>query len=183
MTQQLTLTESLSTLSSQQTLVRTGVLDLCGPKWCDCHDKKQIANAPHTPVVDTTTPTPCQSNPNLQLKVAGWKSWAYTDDSCQVQDGKTVIGAGVYHPVSDSKNLVEPNGVNITNTIGRAELAAIAAALTSKYAHIATDSLSSLHQLKQQILNPEKHRHHVQGDVLKTILNPCPHLKRSHIFQ
>eukprot|EP00983_Pelagomonas_calceolata_P053013 1143107-Pelagomonas_calceolata.AAC.1 len=30
---------------------------------------------------------------NLQLEVADWRSWAYTDGSCQVQNGKTVIGA------------------------------------------------------------------------------------------
>eukprot|EP00983_Pelagomonas_calceolata_P019599 617006-Pelagomonas_calceolata.AAC.1 len=35
--------------------------------------------------------------------------------------------------------------------IGRAELAAIAAALTHDYTRIATDSLSSLHQLRKQI--------------------------------
>eukprot|EP00983_Pelagomonas_calceolata_P013554 433879-Pelagomonas_calceolata.AAC.1 len=51
--------------------------------------------------------------------------------------------------MSDSKNLVEPNGAGIINTIGRAELAAIAAALTHKYTHITTDSLSSLHELKK----------------------------------
>eukprot|EP00983_Pelagomonas_calceolata_P012113 388189-Pelagomonas_calceolata.AAC.5 len=45
----------------------------------------------------------CQFNPNLQFKVVEWKSWVYTDDSCQVPDGKTVVGAGVYHPMSDSK--------------------------------------------------------------------------------
>eukprot|EP00983_Pelagomonas_calceolata_P037291 1136273-Pelagomonas_calceolata.AAC.1 len=73
--------------------------------------------------------------------------------------------------MSDSKNLVEPNGTGITKTIGRAELPAIAAALTHKHTHIATDSLSSLHQLRKQILYPEKHRHHVQRDVLKTISN------------
>eukprot|EP00983_Pelagomonas_calceolata_P106950 1159288-Pelagomonas_calceolata.AAC.1 len=70
--------------------------------------------------------------------------------------------------MSDSKHLVEPNGAGIINTIGRAELAAIAAALNHKFTHIATDSLSSLHQLRKQyeILCPEKHRHHVQGGVL-----------------
>eukprot|EP00983_Pelagomonas_calceolata_P087024 1156871-Pelagomonas_calceolata.AAC.1 len=73
--------------------------------------------------------------------------------------------------MSDSKNLVEPIGAGITNTIGRAELAAIAAALTHKHTHVATDSLSPLHQLRKQILYPEKHRHHVQGDVSKKILD------------
>eukprot|EP00983_Pelagomonas_calceolata_P065688 1148689-Pelagomonas_calceolata.AAC.3 len=68
--------------------------------------------------------------------------------------------------MSDSKKLVEPNGAVITNTIGRAELAAIAAALT--------------HDSKQ-ILYPEKHRHHVQGDVLKTISN-LAHTSQGHIF-
>eukprot|EP00983_Pelagomonas_calceolata_P034616 1084637-Pelagomonas_calceolata.AAC.1 len=69
--------------------------------------------------------------------------------------------------MSGSQNLVGPNGAGITNTLGRAELAAIAAALTHDYTQIATDSLSSLHQLRKQILCPEKHRHHVQGDVLQ----------------
>eukprot|EP00983_Pelagomonas_calceolata_P009765 316781-Pelagomonas_calceolata.AAC.1 len=77
--------------------------------------------------------------------------------------------------MSDSNNLVESNGAGVTNTIGRAELAAIAAALAHKHTHIATDSLSSLHRLRKQVLYPEKHRHHVQGYVLKTI-KPCPHL-------
>eukprot|EP00983_Pelagomonas_calceolata_P057756 1145207-Pelagomonas_calceolata.AAC.2 len=83
-------------------------------------DKKQIAKVPQKPAEDITAPIPSQSNPNLQLKVVDWKSWAYTGRSCQVQDGnsKTVIGA------------VEPNGAGITNTIGRAELAAVAALLT-----------------------------------------------------
>eukprot|EP00983_Pelagomonas_calceolata_P014723 467545-Pelagomonas_calceolata.AAC.1 len=73
--------------------------------------------------------------------------------------------------MSDSKNLIEPIGAGITNTIGRAELAAIPAAHTHKYTHLAMDSLSSLHQLRKQILYPKKHRRHVQGDVLKTISN------------
>eukprot|EP00983_Pelagomonas_calceolata_P041705 1138184-Pelagomonas_calceolata.AAC.2 len=70
-------------------------------------NKKQVAKVPHKPLVaiNIIAPFPCLSNPNLQLKVIDWKSWAYTcactDGSCQVQDGKTVIGAGVYHPMSD----------------------------------------------------------------------------------
>eukprot|EP00983_Pelagomonas_calceolata_P042171 1138381-Pelagomonas_calceolata.AAC.1 len=77
-------------------------------------DKKQISKVPNRPAIDITAP-----------------------------DGKTVIEAGVYHPISDSKNLVEPNGAGITNTIGRPELAANAAALTHEHKHVATDSLSS----------------------------------------
>eukprot|EP00983_Pelagomonas_calceolata_P134489 1162065-Pelagomonas_calceolata.AAC.11 len=83
--------------------------------------------------------------------------------------------------MSGSRNLVEPNGAGITNTIGRAEPAAIAAALTHNYTHIVTDSLSSLHQLRKQILYPEKHRHHVQGDFLKKISN-LARASQDHIF-
>jgi len=73
--------------------------------------------------------------------------------------GKTSIGAGVYHPSLGNSG--------ITNTIGRAELAAIAAANTHDHTHFATDSLTSLNQIRKQLLYPEKHRHHVQGDILK----------------
>eukprot|EP00983_Pelagomonas_calceolata_P028419 890298-Pelagomonas_calceolata.AAC.1 len=83
--------------------------------------------------------------------------------------------------MSDSQNLVKPNGAGITNTIGRAELAAISAALTHDYTHIATDSLSSLHLLRKQILYPERHRHHVQGDVMKRISN-LARASQDHIF-
>eukprot|EP00983_Pelagomonas_calceolata_P075347 1152972-Pelagomonas_calceolata.AAC.1 len=37
--------------------------------------------------------------------------------------------------MSDSNNLVEPNGAGMTNAIGRAELAAVAAALTHEDTH------------------------------------------------
>jgi hypothetical protein len=60
--------------------------------------------------------------------------------------------------------------MGITNTISRAELAAIAAAVIHGYSHIATDSLtSSLHQIKKQLSLPNLHRHHIQGDVLHSI--------------
>jgi len=75
--------------------------------------------------------------------------------------------------------LVEPNDASTTNTIGRGELAAIAAAITHNRTYIATDSLTSLHQIRKQLLYPEKHRHHVQGEILipKTICS-----LKSHIF-
>eukprot|EP00983_Pelagomonas_calceolata_P022605 711192-Pelagomonas_calceolata.AAC.1 len=73
-------------------------------------DMKHISKDPQRSSSDITVEAPCQSHPNLQLQVANWRSWAYTDGSSQVQNGKTVKGAGVYHPMSDSQNLVEPNG-------------------------------------------------------------------------
>jgi len=79
--------------------------------------------------------------------------------------------------------LVEPNGAGITNTntIGGAELAAVATAITHDHIHIATDSLTSLHQIRKLLLYPEKHRHHVQGDILKNLSNTI-HNSESYIF-
>jgi hypothetical protein len=57
----------------------------------------------------------------------------------------------------------------IKNTISRAELAAIAAAVIHGYTHIATGSLTSLHQIKKQLSHPNLHRQHIQGDVLQSI--------------
>jgi hypothetical protein len=57
--------------------------------------------------------------------------------------------------------------MGITNTISRAELAAIAAAVTHGYSHIATNSLTSLHHIKKQLSYPNLH--HIQGDVLQSI--------------
>jgi hypothetical protein len=59
--------------------------------------------------------------------------------------------------------------MGVTNTISRTELAAIAAAVIHGYSHIATDSLTSLHQIKKQLSLPNLHRHHIQGDVLQSI--------------
>jgi hypothetical protein len=59
--------------------------------------------------------------------------------------------------------------MGITNTISRAELAAIAAAVIHGCTHMATDSLTSLHQIKKQLSHPNLHHHHIQGDVLQSI--------------
>jgi hypothetical protein len=57
----------------------------------------------------------------------------------------------------------------MANTISRAKLAAIAAAVRHSYSHIATDSLTSLHQIKKQLPHPNLHRNHIQRDVLQFI--------------
>jgi hypothetical protein len=81
---------------------------------------------------------------------------------------------------------MNPKGMGITNTISRAELAAISAAVIHGYSHIATDSLESLHQIKKQLSHPNLHRHHIQGDVLQSIAkairqspSPIPSSKQS----
>eukprot|EP00983_Pelagomonas_calceolata_P011151 359138-Pelagomonas_calceolata.AAC.1 len=147
--------------------------------------QKQIAKVPNIPAVDIAALVPFQSNPTLQLKVADWKSGAYTDGSCQVQDGKTVMGAGVYHSMSDSKNLVEPNGTGITNTIGRAELAAIADALT----HSRTHTHTRCHR-QPQLTSPIQKMNPVSREALASCarrsfeedFKPCPSLSRSQFF-
>jgi len=73
------------------------------------------------------------------------------------------MGAGVYHPTTSTIHYVKPSGVSITNTINRVELAATAAAIAHGYTYIATDSLSTLHQIKKHLLYPELHRYHVQA--------------------
>eukprot|EP00983_Pelagomonas_calceolata_P019328 607633-Pelagomonas_calceolata.AAC.1 len=114
---------------------------------------KQIFKGRQRSGSDVTVEAPCQSHPNLQLKVADWIS-------------------GLHR-----RQLPGPERQD-----RRAELAAIDAALTQDYTHIATDSLSSLHhQLRKQILYPEKHRHHVQGNVLKKISN-IARASQDHIF-
>jgi len=108
--------------------------------------------------------SPTQPNPHLAKKVPGWKEWTYTDGSCQIHQGKQVTGT--YDPATSSANLAEPNGMGVTNTTGIAELAAIKAAILHGHSHFATDSLSSLHQIRKHLLYTELHRHHVQGDLL-----------------
>ncbi len=124
-------------------------------------DKKVLANSPNNPTVNEDALAPNQSHPHLELKIQNWKSWAYTDGSCSVLDGYQVIGGGLYQPGMNNINLVELNGQGLTNTIKKAELASIAAALTHGYTHIATDSLASLnqktvaHPIRKQSLYPE----------------------------
>eukprot|EP00983_Pelagomonas_calceolata_P004722 155099-Pelagomonas_calceolata.AAC.1 len=105
----------------------------------------------------TLLPLPL-SSPDLVQKVQNWKKWAYTYGSCHIHHGGHVIVGGLYHPNNDSPNYVQPTGAGIINTIVRAESAAIAATILQGHAHIATDGLSSLHQIRKQALYPELRR-------------------------
>jgi len=74
--------------------------------------------------------------------------------------------------------------MGITNTISRAELAAIAAAVIHGYSHIATDSLTSLHQFEKELSHPNLHRHHIQGNVLQSIAKAiCQSPSPIHFFK
>eukprot|EP00983_Pelagomonas_calceolata_P050473 1141983-Pelagomonas_calceolata.AAC.1 len=41
---------------------------------------------------------PNQFSPTLTLKIPDWRTWAHTDGSCHIQNGKQETGAGVYCP-------------------------------------------------------------------------------------
>jgi len=57
------------------------------------------------------------------------------------------------------------------NTINRAELTGIAAALTNKYTQIASDSACSLSQIRKQLLFPEMQRDHKHSNLLEQIVS------------
>jgi len=61
-----------------------------------------------------------------------------------------------------------------------------AAAISHNHYHIATDSLTSLHQIGKRLLYPEKHRHHTQGDlkilILSVTLNPTPSFIKENLM-
>eukprot|EP00983_Pelagomonas_calceolata_P028391 889235-Pelagomonas_calceolata.AAC.1 len=82
-------------------------------------DKRQISRKPTSPHISNQEElfVPNQSSPTLKRKVPDWRTWAYTDGKCQIQNGTPEIGAGFYCPLADSISFVEPNGAGITNTI------------------------------------------------------------------
>jgi hypothetical protein len=104
-----------------------------------------------------------------------WRDWTYTDGSLQKHEVGQDTGSGVYHPHLVVSHYVNPKGMGIINTISRADLAAIAAAVIHGYSHIATNSLTSLHQIKKQLSHPNVHCHHIQGDVLQSIAKANHH--------
>jgi hypothetical protein len=119
------------------------------------------------------------SSQNQIRKVKNWRDWTYTDGSLQKNEVGQDTKSGVYHPHLNVSHYVNPKGMDITNTISRAELAAIAAAVIHSYSHIATGSLTSLHQIKKQLSHPNLHHHHIQGDVVQSINYLCVHFSDS----
>ena len=71
-------------------------------------DNIQTAKCSHKPALDEVASLSHQSKPGLTLEVADWNFWTYTDGSCHIQEGKQVIGAGVYHPSMGNSSLVKP---------------------------------------------------------------------------
>ena len=107
--------------------------------------------------------------------------FTYTDGSCiQTEKEGQKIGAGVIMLEQRAKAvslklLVDPRGRDLTNTITRAELAAIQAALSTvphtQDIHILTDSLASIYMLGNKIYKPEKQFGHCSKDILQDIVD------------
>jgi len=103
----------------------------------------------------------------FELKCPNWKLWANTDRSC-IGKTKNCIVAGVYCPQTKAECYVNSGGMGMTNTIKRAELTGIAAALlTNKYTKVATDSACSLSHIRKQLLFPEMQRDHIHSNLLE----------------
>ena len=108
-----------------------------------------------------------------------WREYAYTDGSCidvQLPGGGKCkrIGAGVYIPSAghgkDERLTVDPAGRGPTNTINRAELSGIWAAMQAGHRRIATDSATSLYQIRKALLSPMDLRYHKHRELLELIV-------------
>jgi ribonuclease HI len=100
----------------------------------------------------------------------------YTDGSCKKEDdGPNKLGAAVYHAGTQQYITVQPNGLDATNTITRAELSAIHAVLDSYEAqraphmHIFTDSMASLCLIRKALHNEHLIRMSKHAALLRNI--------------
>ena len=116
-----------------------------------------------------------------------WKNYVYTDGSYKQTSHKASpidaecdapgIGAGVYFP-PQAANEDDERGVPIVpagdsqpqNTINRAELVGILAALRHGAHMIATDSLSSMYQIKKMLRCPQDLLNHQHCELIKEIV-------------
>ena len=87
-------------------------------------------------------------------------------------------------PSSNTSIYVNSGGVGMINTINRAELTGIAAALSSNCTDIATDSACSLSQIRKQLLYPEMQRKHTHSKFLERIASLIEKLETPiHFFK
>ena len=110
-------------------------------------------------------------------KLQNWKSITYTDGSA-MQDAiskQLILGAGIFTPTTDTGYsdtiTINPGGNSPTLTINRAELAAVLVAVQKGHTEIATDSASSLFQIRKLLLNLMAVLHHLHRELLKDIVN------------
>jgi len=84
------------------------------------------------------------------------------------------IGAGIFTPTTDANYsdtvIINPGGSGPTLTINRAELAAVLVLVQKGHTETATDSASSLFQVRKRLLNPMAVLHHLHRELLKDIV-------------
>ncbi|KAJ9528820.1 hypothetical protein QJQ45_000063 [Haematococcus lacustris] len=105
-----------------------------------------------------------------RMAINEWATLAYTDGSCIKASGAhpTRVGAGVYIPENNVRVTVAMDDPE-SNTINKAELTAIHAALTAGVKRIATDSLCSIYQIRRALANPMSLITHRHNDILTAI--------------
>jgi len=85
-----------------------------------------------------------------------------------------IIGTGIFTPTTDAGYsdtvIINPGGSGPTLTINRAELAAVLVAVQKGHTEIATDSASSLFQIRKLLLNLMAVLHHLHRELLKDIV-------------
>ncbi|KAJ9532909.1 hypothetical protein QJQ45_011003 [Haematococcus lacustris] len=105
-----------------------------------------------------------------RMAITEWATLAYSDGSCIKTSGAAPasVGAGVYIPETNVLVTVAMNDPE-SNTINKAELTAIHAALTAGAKRIATDSLCSIYQIRRALANPMSLITHRHNDILTAI--------------
>ncbi|KAJ9511399.1 hypothetical protein QJQ45_029789 [Haematococcus lacustris] len=105
-----------------------------------------------------------------RMAITEWATIAYSDGSCIKTSGASPasVGAGVYIPETNVLITVALDDPE-SNTINRAELTAIHAALKAGAKRIATDSLCSLYQIRRALANPMSLINHRHNDILTDI--------------
>ncbi|KAJ9519674.1 hypothetical protein QJQ45_013303, partial [Haematococcus lacustris] len=130
--------------------------------------------------LDRALPTPGHTRSQHQLThhsttlprmaITEWTTVAYTDGSCikTSEPAPARVGAGVYIPENNALITIALNDPE-NNTINKAELTAIHAALKAGARRIATDSLCSLYQIRRALANPMSLINHRHNDILTDI--------------
>jgi ribonuclease HI len=135
---------------------------------CQIPSRNKGPGNAQAPAEAPAKPTLRQQYPDVhRMKHEDQRTHLYTDGSC-LEGPPQRIGAAVYQPLTGITHLVDPCGKGPTNTINRAELSGIYAALqhvalTHEDVTVFTDSLCALQQIRAAIHKPSsiadrKHR-------------------------
>ncbi|KAJ9533313.1 hypothetical protein QJQ45_026358 [Haematococcus lacustris] len=110
------------------------------------------------------------STTQSRMAITEWATLAYSDGSCikTSEAAPARVGAGVYIPETNVLITVALDDPE-SNTINKAELTAIHAALQAGATRIATDSLCSIYQIRRALANPMSLITHRHNDILTAI--------------